>query len=107
MQLAQEVTQEVLGLYVGGEVIVEHNGVLTNGTATSLALQGNLITVGLKDTSWKNGTLDTVDAGVWSDTAPGPTSVLLSTSVESDDGNVLYLGPSLRDTKARLSPRVR
>jgi len=106
MQLEQEVVQEGLNRYVGGEVVVEHNGVLTNGTATSLALQGNLLVVGLKDTSWKNGTLNSVDVGMWSDTAPGSTSVLLSTSIESANGDVLYLGPSLRDTKARLTPRV-
>jgi len=107
MQLEQEVIQENLNRYVGGEVVVEHNGVLTNGTATSLVLQGDLLVVGLKDTSWKNGTLDSVDAGIWSDTAPGSTSVLLSTSIESANGDVLYLAPSLRETKARLSPRVR
>ena len=106
MQLEQEVIQEGLDRYVGGEVVVEHNGDLTTGTATSLALQGNSLVVGLKDTSWKNGTLNSVDVGMWSDTAPGSTSVLLSTNIELANGDVLHLGPSLRDTKARLTPRV-
>jgi len=107
MQLVQEVNQELLSRYVGGEVVVENGAVLTRGTATSLAIQGDLIAVSLKDTSWKAGSLKNIEAGEWSDTAPRATSVLLSMSIESTDGDVLLLHPTARETKAQLTPRVR
>jgi len=107
MQLVQEVNQELLSRYVGGEVIIENGTVLTRGTAVSLAIQGDLIAVSLKDTSWKTGSLKNIDVGEWSDTAPRATSVLLSMSIESTDGDVLLLHPSPHETKAQLTPRVR
>ena len=107
MQLVQEVTQELLDRYVGGEVIVENGTVLTKGTATNFAVQGDLVVVSINDTSWKNGSLKNIDAGKWSDIAPRATSVLLSMNIESTDNDVLFLAPSPRETKARLTPRVR
>lgn len=107
MQIVQEVNQKLLDRYVGGEVVVENGTVLLKGTTVSLTVQGDLVVASLKDTSWKKGSLNDIDTGEWSDTTPRATSVLLSMSIESINGDALFLGPSLRDTKARLSPRVR
>ena len=107
MQIAQEVKQELLDRYVGGEAVVENGTVLVKGTTVGLAVQGDLVVASLKDTSWKKGSLNDIDAGEWSDTTPRATSVLLSMSIESANGDVLFLSPSPRGTKARLSLRVR
>ena len=52
MQIVQEVKQELLDRYVGGEAVVENGTVLMKGTTVGLAVQGDLVVASLKDTSW-------------------------------------------------------
>jgi len=104
----EAINNELLARYVGGEIIVQNNtDVLTRGTITGLEVKGEQISALFKDTSWKKGSLDNLDAGKWSDTTYSSTAVLLSMNIESANGDVLRLGASPSGTASQLTPRVR
>jgi len=98
-----QMSQQDANTYVGCEVIVESNAVLTKGTATSLMVRNDVIVVSLKDASWQSGQLSDLPIDRWNAIVPQPMQVLLSTEIESSIYGFTTLGPSPQGTRAALS----
>ena len=98
-----KMSQQSANTYVGCEVIVESNAVLTKGTATRLEVRNDIMIVSLKDASWQSGKLSDLPIDRWNAIAPQPMQVLLSTEIESSLYGETTLGPSPQGTRAALS----
>ena len=99
-----QMTQQDAYSYVGTEVIVESNSMLTKGIAASIEVRDDFVFLSLKDTSWKSGSLETLHVGQWNASTSQPTSpILLSAIYESLIYGNAVLAPSPQGTRALLS----
>ena len=106
MQL-QEVSQEMLATYVGGEIVLGNDDECINtlllAKVTDIKVVGTSVSVSFTCTGWTRGTLEDTATCEWKELS-GNGAVLLGSGVALEDNGHAHFSPSAKGTIADLTP---